>query len=68
MRKVIHFLARRVLPGWVREELLAEIQTLRQENQRQKERIDRLSAYIDGLEAGIRAQRKINIYAGEAAK
>lgn len=52
------------LPMWAKETLLADnrelsrqIKALRQENKE-------LSAYLRGLEAGIRSGRRVNIYTG----
>lgn len=62
MKKWKKWLICRFLPLWAREELLGENERLRRENEALKSKIQRLSAYIDGLETGIRNQRKIVIY------
>ena len=59
MRKWIieHF-----LPMWAKETVLAENRSLRAENVRLRRENRRLEAYIQGLENGIRAGRRVNIY------
>lgn len=55
------------LPTWAREELLGEIARLTDEAQRMREQLRERDAYINGLEAGIRAQRRIVINTGKEA-
>lgn len=64
MRKIRDWFLLKFLPAWAKDSVY-------QENRRLKEEIDRLcaairerDAYIDGLEAGIRAQRRIIINTG----
>ena len=52
----------RFLPMWAKETVLAENQGLRLENARLRRENRRLEAYIQGLESGIRAGKRINIY------
>lgn len=61
------WLADRFLPTWAREELLGEIARLTDEAQRMREQLRERDAYINGLEAGIRAQRRIVINTGKEA-
>lgn len=68
IKKFKNWLVTKFLPTWAKEELLAE-------NARLKDRIatlqmekSNLISYIDGLEKGIRAQRRIIINNGEASK
>ena len=61
MKRIKNWLICRVLPIWAREELLARIEMLEGENQRLREEVGRLNAYIAGLETGIRNQRKVVI-------
>lgn len=51
-------------PVWAKECLQAENAKLRKENERLKAKNEALSAYIEGLENGIRAQRRIVIQTG----
>lgn len=61
------WLASRFLPARAREELLGEIARLTGETQRLHGQLRERDAYIDGLEAGIRAQRRIVINTGKEA-
>ena len=64
MRRIKNWLLCRVLPIWAREELLARIRQLEQENARLREEGKRLNAYIAGLETGMKGQRKVVIVNG----
>lgn len=55
-------------PVWAKEFLQSEIEKLRRENERLKEENKTLNVYIEGLENGIRAQRRIVIYGGGEKK
>jgi len=48
----------RFLPIWAKETLLADNKRLLNANQELSQEIQRMQAYIDGLERGIKAQRK----------
>lgn len=61
IRKIKHWLYNKYLPLYLRESLLQENEKLRKENGKLRESILERDAYIDGLEAGIRAQRRIII-------
>lgn len=61
MSKLKSWLIERVLPVYARAELVAE-------NERLHKQVARLEAYIDGLQWGVRAQRKIVIDAREVQK
>ena len=50
------------LPMWAKETVLAENRRLRLENIRLQREKRRLEAYIQGLETGMRAGKRINIY------
>lgn len=65
IQKFRQWLVQRFLPAWARAELTEEIRQLRQEKERLERKIGILNAYIDGLETGIRNQRKIIIRNGE---
>ena len=47
---------------WAKETVLAENRRLRLENIRLQREKRRLEAYIQGLETGMRAGKRINIY------
>ena len=68
IKKIRHWLIERILPVWAREELLKEIDQLRDKNIMLLAECDRLQSYINGLETGIRAQRRIVINNGEMKK
>ena len=56
------------LPVWAKDTLLSENKKLKSEIEKLKSEIETQNAYIDGLENGIRSQRKIVINTGEAKK
>lgn len=55
-------------PVWAKAFLQSEIEQIRRENDRLKAENKALNAYIDGLENGIRGQRRIVIYGGGEKK
>lgn len=68
MRKFKHWLINKILPIWAKQELLRENQHLLSKIAELQAKLNEQAAYIDGLEAGIRSQRKIVINAMEANK
>ena len=56
------------LPVWAKQTVLADNERLRANIRVLEDKLGRLRAYVDGLEAGIRAQRKIVIKNGEGVK
>jgi hypothetical protein len=68
IKRLKRWLIERILPVWAREELMAEIERLKESNRQLAAECDRLNAYIAGVEAGIRAQRRIVINNGEMKK
>lgn len=63
MRKLKNWLVRKFLPAYAKQLLLDELDKLKAEIDELKRTVGEQNAYIDGLEAGIRAQRKIVINA-----
>lgn len=68
INKLKRWLIEKVLPIWAKEELLKENEKLRERNRELEIHVKQLDAYIDGLEAGLKAQRRIIINAGEVKK
>ncbi len=64
MKKLRNWIINKVLPIYARESLQGEIARLRKENDQLRAKVDRLGAYIDGLDDGIKAQRRIIINTG----
>ena len=62
------WLTDRFLPMWAKETVLAENRRLKRENQRLEQMLQQKDAYIQGLQLGIRAGKRISIYnrGGEA--
>ena len=58
MRK---WLQNHFLPMWAKETLLLEKRRLEQENLALHQKIDTLESYIHGMQAGLRANKRINI-------
>ena len=56
------------LPMWAKETVLAENRRLRRENEHLEQELARKDSYIQGLQMGIRAGKRISIYnrGGEA--
>lgn len=61
IKKIKHWLIERILPVWARAELLADIERLQKRNEELQHELALRDEYIDGLENGIRAQRRIVI-------
>ena len=49
------------LPMWAKETLLLDKQHLEQENLELQQKIETLEAYIRGMQAGLRANKRIHI-------
>lgn len=67
MKRLKGWLCRRFLPEWARESLVEENKRLQGQVAEARAEIAKLNAYLDGLEAGLRSQRRIviNNNAGE---
>lgn len=68
MRRFRTWLIEVFLPTWAKESVVKENEALRERNRELNDEINRLNAYIDGLEAGIRSQRRIIINTGRDGK
>ena len=68
MRRFKNWMIKKFLPTWAKEELLAENTRLQEQITTLKAEKANLLSYIEGLERGIRAQRRIIINNGEASK
>lgn len=49
---------------WAKETVLADNRRLLRENETLKQQLDKKDAYIQGLQLGIRAGKRISIYNG----
>ena len=49
------------LPMWARETLLTEKRQLERENLALRQKVRELEAYIEGMQAGLRANKRISI-------
>lgn len=61
MTKFKRWLYNRFLPDWCHDNLMETNARLLAANAEQRQEIDRLNAYIDGLHTAMRAQRRITI-------
>lgn len=61
MKRIKLWLINKILPVWARAELLSQIERLTEKVREQEIEIKQLNAYADGLEAGLRIQRRIVI-------
>ena len=51
----------RFLPAWAKDTVYQDNKRLLVQLERQKQELRELHAYIDGLESGLRAQRRVTI-------
>lgn len=64
MWKLKRQIIEKYLPLWCRSELLEENRRLTKELEKQERKIERLNAYIDGIQDTLRFRQKIKIYGG----
>lgn len=64
IKKFKRWLIDTYLPAYAKQELLETYEKQLKRNEELKRENERLNAYIDGLEAGIKAQRRIIIKTG----
>lgn len=68
MKRIKRWLIERFLPIYLKEELMKENKRLEAENEKLRIRIKELNAYADGLEFGLRSQRRLVINSREGTK
>jgi len=68
IKKIKRWLINHILPIWARHELQSENEKLLALVAKQQAQIKEQAAFIEGLEVGIRALRKIVINNGEVSK
>lgn len=61
MKKFKQWMIERFLPIYLREQMEKENKNLQEQNQELRTRIRELNAYSEGLEYGLRSQRRITI-------
>ncbi|WP_337574054.1 hypothetical protein [Fournierella sp.] len=59
MHKWKEWFWRRFLPEWARDQLMRENAALRSQLERKDREIERLEAYIQGMQAGVRARNRL---------
>ena len=59
MHKWKEWFWRRFLPEWARDQLLRENAALRSQLEKKEREIERLEAYIQGMQAGVRARNRL---------
>ncbi len=61
MSKIKTWFLERFLPAWAKDTVYQDNKRLLVQLERQKQELRELHAYIDGLESGLRAQRRVTI-------
>ena len=59
MHKWKEWFWRRFLPEWARDQLMRENAALRSQLEKKDREIERLEAYIQGMQAGVRARNRL---------
>ena len=67
MTRLKRWIIDKFLPAWCRTELMDENRRLSEKIEKQAAKIDRLNAYIDGLQDALCRQPKIIINGGDAS-
>lgn len=67
MTRLKRWIIDKFLPAWCRSELIDENRRLTEKIEKQAAKIDRLNAYIDGLQNALCRQPKIIINGGDAS-
>lgn len=62
MSKLRSWLLERFLPAWAKDSVCAENRRLLDQLAKQALEIRELNAYIDGLETGLRALRRVTVH------
>lgn len=68
IRKIKHWFFNRFLPAYLKDLLLVENEKLYQRVADLERQLKEKDAYIDGLQDGIKSQRRIVINAGEVKR
>lgn len=67
MTRLKRWIIDKFIPAWCRSELMDENRRLIEKIEKQAAKIDRLNAYIDGLQDALCRQPKIIINGGDAS-
>ena len=68
MKKIKNWFYSRFLPMWAKESVFRDYKNTQLENEELRKKVAELEAYINGLHAGMRNQRRIVINTGEVKK
>ena len=68
MKRIKKWFWDRFLPMWAKETLLADYKLISKENELLRDELSRKDAYIDGLLAGLKSQRRIVINTTEGKR
>lgn len=68
MKKIKNWFFNRFLPMWAKESVLKDLRKTQDENEVLRQKIAELEAYIQGIHAGMKNQRRIVINTGEVKK
>lgn len=68
MKKIKEWFLGRFLPAWAKQTVFADNRKLQKENERLLIQLAEKDAYIEGLHAGLKNQRRIVINTGEVNK